>query len=404
MALYFYQALSKDGKKIKGQIDAGSEADARFALTRKGMFPISIGTGEGQMSLFKRMLLGKVTIKDKILFTKQLAVLLKSGIPLLQALELLVEQFEGRLRAILIDIKDSVKEGSSFAECLGRYPGVFSNIYVQLVRAGEATGNLETILVRLTSYLERKLEVDKKVKSAMRGPIIQIGVVVLVVIVLLTFVVPKMAATFAQGGAQMPWATRVIMNLSSFFTGHYIILIVGSIISLGSFLYWSKTAAGRRILDKIKLKIPIIKFFTRYGAIVQFAETLGMLLEGGVNLSEALDIVVKITSNSILSSALSEARDKIIKEGKITEYLKQTNIFPPIAIYLIKTGEESGKLDEMLLTLGTNYEMELSEYADGLSAKIEPIMLLVMAGVVGFVVIAMALPMMKMGEVVSNIK
>ncbi|OGB96857.1 hypothetical protein A3F06_00590 [candidate division TM6 bacterium RIFCSPHIGHO2_12_FULL_36_22] len=404
MALYLYQALSKNGKKVKGQIDAASESDARFALTQKGMFPVSITTGEGQMSLFKRMTLGKVTVKDKILFTKQLAVLLSSGVPLLQALELLVEQFEGRLRSILIDVKDSVKEGSSFAECLARYPRVFGNIYVQLVRAGEATGKLEIILQRLTMYLEKKQVIDKKVKSAMRGPLIQMGIVFLVVVVLLTFVVPKMSATFSQAGATLPWATRFITGISDFVLNHYIILVGGIIAFVGVFIYWSKTAAGSLLLDKIKLRIPVVKFFTRYGAIVQFSETLGMLIEGGVNLSEALDIVVKITTNRVLASALSEARDKIIKEGKITQYLKQTNIFPPIAIYLMKTGEESGKLAEMLLTVGENYELELSEYADGLTAKIEPIMLIVMACVVGFIVIAMALPMMQMAEVLTQVR
>ncbi|HJM68868.1 MAG TPA: type II secretion system F family protein [Candidatus Babeliales bacterium] len=404
MALYLYQALSKDGKKVKGQIDAGSESDARFALTQKGMFPISIATGEGQMSFLKRMTLGKVTVKDQILLTKQLAVLLSSGVPLLQALELLVEQFEGRLRSILIDIKDSVKEGTSFAECLARYPRVFSNIYVQLVRAGEATGKLETILQRLTAYLERKQEIDKKVKSAMRGPLINMGIVFLVVLVLLTFVVPKMAATFSQAGAVLPWATRFIMEISNFVLNHYFIMSGGIIVLASAFMYWSKTAAGSLLLDKIKLHIPVVKFFTRYGAIVQFTETLGMLIEGGVNLAEALDIVVKITSNKVLAVALSEARDKIIKEGKITQYLKQTNIFPPIAIYLIKTGEESGKLAEMLLTVGENYELELSEYADGLTAKIEPIMLIVMAVIVGFIVIAMALPMMQMAEVMTQVR
>jgi len=211
-----------------------------------------------------------------------------------------------------------------------------------------------------------------------------------------------MAATFAESGAELPWSTQFVLDLSNFFTAHYILLPLAFIVVVSSFVYWKRTAGGRLFLDKLKLKIPILKFFTRYGSIVQFAETLGMLLESGVNLSEALDIVVKITQNVVLSNALSEARDKIIKEGKITQYLKQTDIFPPIAIYLIKTGEETGKLGDMLLTVGNNYEVELSEYADGLSAKIGPLMLLLMAVIVGFIVFAMMEPMMGMADALTK--
>lgn len=404
MALYSYQAYSKEGKKITGSLDAPSESSVRDQLVRMGLYPIVINLAkEGvQLPWYKRIFAKKVTLKDKILFTKQLSVLLKSGVPLLQSLELLVDQFPGQFRSILIDIKDGIKEGRSFADGLSKYPKVFENIYIQLVRAGEASGKLEVILDRLTQYLERQAELRKKVTGALSYPLIQLGFIGVIVIGLMVFVVPTISETFEQAGTTLPTSTRFIMAVANFLTNYYL-AIIGTIIGLYIlFRYWKRTATGARLLDKIKLKIPIVKFFARTNAIVQFSQTLGMLIEAGVNLAESLDIVVRIIDNRILSDALRQARDKIIKEGRISDYLKQTNIFPPIAIYLINTGEQTGQLDFMLLTVAKNYETELIEYADSLTAKIQPIMLIVMAVTVGFIMIAIVTPMMNMSGLIAQ--
>lgn len=406
MALYVYQALLQTGKRIKGQIDASSSQHAKELLLKKGMYVISISVAldvAAGIPWYKRLFEQRIKIKDKILFTKQLAVLLKSGVPLLQSLELLIEQFEGGMRTILINLKDGIKEGRSLAEGLKRYPKVFDNIYVQLVRAGEATGNLEIILDRLTAYLERRQEIQKKIKAALSYPMFQIAVVVAVVIFLLKVVVPRLAQTFAQRGAELPGPTKFMLALSQFLQNYFILLIILFLLTVAGFMYARTQKWGQKALDVVKLKFPIINYFTRISAVVQFSRTLGMLLESGVNLSEALDIVVNIISNRVLADALSQARDKIIKEGKIAQYLSETNIFPPIAIYLIKTGEQSGELGQMLLTVAQNYEAELSERTDSLSAKIEPMMMLVMAVVVGFIVIAMALPIVQMTGVVTGV-
>lgn len=405
MALFSYQAFSKDGKKITGTVDAPSLQAAKEQLSKQGIYPITVTPSslEAAVPWYKRIFQKKITIKDKILFTKQLAVLLKSGVPLLQALELLIEQFEGNLRSILVQIKDEVKEGASFADALKRYPKVFDNIYVQLVRAGEASGRLETILERLTAFMERRAEISKRVRSALTGPIIQLIMAVLVVSAMMIFVVPTMAENFAESGKELPTPTAILLGISNLFTRYYIVVIILLIVAYVAYRYWKSTPAGARMIDQIKLKLPIIGYFTRTNAIVQFCYTLGMLLEGGVNLAESLDIVVNIIDNRVLADALREARDKIIKQGKIAQYLKQTGIFPPIATYLISTGEQTGQLDKMLLTVAQNYEEELSEYADGLSAKIGPILLIVMAVIVGFIVIALMLPMTRMGDTLEGI-
>lgn len=401
MALYFYQALTKDGKKTSGYLDAPSPISVKEQLVGKGMYPISINSAasRSQKSIFQRLFTRKVSTKDKMLLTKQLAVLLKSGVPLLQALEILSGYFTGELESILINIKDEIKEGQPLADSLAKYPHVFDNIYIQLVRAGEASGKLDTILDRLVIDIEKNEAIRKKVGDATRDPMIQMVVVGLVTIFLLTVVVPQLSDTITSQGKELPLSTEILITISNLIKSHFI-LIIGVIIgSVAAFKYWKSTPGGARKYDEIKLKLPIIGKFTRLGAIVQFSRTLSMLLEAGVGLSQALDIVVKIVDNRVLADALNEARDKIIKQGKIAQYLKQTNIFPPIAIYLINTGEQSGQLDQMLLTIAQNYEEDLSELAKGLTATLSPIIMIVMAGIVGFIVISIAQPIMEMSNV-----
>ncbi len=405
MALYSYEAFSKDGKRVQGVVDAPSAEALREQLARQGLFPTKIDAtgGVSTAGFFKRLFKAKVTTKDKILFSKQLAILLRSGIPILQAIELLIEQFEGSVKNMIVRIKDDIKEGSSLADALSKYPKVFENLYLQLVRAGEATGKLEKILERLTLYLERKEEINKKVKSALQQPIIQLVIAIGVVSVLVMKVVPQMAQNFASQGTELPWPTQFILSVSDFMIAYYLYILVGVIAIIGLIKFWLSTPTGGRQMDEIKLRLPLIKYLSKTNAVVQFSYTLGLLLEGGVHISEALDIVVSIIDNRILAEALRKARDNIVKEGKIAEYLQQTKMFPPIAIYLIKTGEQSGQLDTMLLTVADNYEKNYVELIDRLTGLISPIMLFAMAGIVGFIVLAIALPMVKQMENIGKL-
>lgn len=397
MALYSYEAFSKDGKRVRGTVDAPSAEGLKEQLARQGLFPtkIELSSGIAAGNFFQRLFAGSVTIKDKILFTKQLAVLLKSGVPILQAIELLLEQFEGPMRTILVRAKDDVKEGIALADALAKYPKVFENLYIQLVRAGEATGKLDAILERLTMYLERRDAIAKKVKSAMQQPIIQLVVAVLVVVVLVVKVVPSMAKNFTAQKMELPWTTKFILSTSDFLIDYFVVIIGALIAMVAIFKIWKSSTIGGRQYDQLKLNLPLIKKLSQMNAVVQFSYTLGLLLEGGVNIAEALDIVVSVIDNKVLASALRVARDNIVKEGKIAEYLKQTKMFPPIAIYLIKTGEETGQLDKMLLTVAETYEKDYVELIDSLTGLISPVMLIVMAAIVGFIVMAVAMPMMQ---------
>jgi type II secretory pathway component PulF len=398
MALYSYEAFSKDGKKIKGLLDASSPSAVKEQLVKQGLYPINIELAKEQarLSLFSRIFSRSVPIKDKIMFTKQFSVLLKSGVPLVQAIELLTDQFEGKLHGILIAVKDDVKQGTSLADALAKYPSSFENIYIQLVRAGEASGKLEVILDRLQEYMERSEALRKKIKGAMTQPIIQMVVAVLVVIFLIKAVVPQISKVFVSMKIELPGLTLFLLSFSDIITNYWMIILVLLIAAIMGFRYWKNSDSGGRTWDAMKLKMPVIKYLAKTTAVVQFSYTLGMLLEAGVNLSQALDIVVSITDNRVLKAALSEARDKIIKQGKITQYLQQSGVFPPMAIYLIRTGEESGQLDAMLLLVGKNYEAEARELTDQLTGLVSPIMLAVMGALVGVIVLSIMGPMMKM--------
>lgn len=332
MALYTYQAFSKDGKRISGTLDAQSATQVKEQLIKQGAYPITIARAtEYSQSWWQRFtgIFGStISLNEKILFTKQLVVLLRSGVPLLRALELLTDQFKGRLRSMLITIKDGVKEGQSLAENLSKFPKVFDTIYVQLVRAGEASGNLEKVLDRLVDYMEKREALIKKVKGALRTPLIQLGVVLLVVIGLLVFVVPQLAEMVESMGGKLPASTAFMMSISTFVTSYYLFILGFLIVITATFMYWRSTAQGARMIDTIKLKLPIVGYFSRMSVIVQFCRTLGMLLAGGVNLTQALDIVVSIVDNRILADTLRQAREKIIKEGRIADYLQQTGICP----------------------------------------------------------------------------
>lgn len=404
MALYVYQALAKDGKRKTGSLDAPSEQAVKEVLARQGLYLVSIELAKeaAQRFSFKQLFETSVTPKEKILFTKQLSVLLKSGIPLLQSLELLTEQFDGHMKRIVIALKDNLKEGGTLAQGLSNYPKIFENIYVQLIRAGEASGKLDFILERLTKYLDRREELRKRIGAAIRPALIQLGIIGLVTVILLAFVMPKLEGMFGGLGRKLPPITRVVVAISRTITSHYIIIIAAAI-SLGAlYIYWSNTRAGKKTLDTIKLKIPVIGYFARTRAVAEFCSTLGMLLEAGVNLAEALDIVCNIVDNQILADTLQEARDKIVKEGKIAQYLKQTKIFPPMAIYLIKTGEETGQLDQMLLLVAQNYESDLTELTDTLTDQLQPFMLIATALIVGVIVMAIALPLMNMSSALTG--
>lgn len=397
MAFFWYQAFSKDGKKITGTLEAANQQVVRERLLSQNLYVISVilkTAEDSETNFLGGIFQQNVNLQDKIFFTKQLAILLKSGIALTDALNLMIDQSPGYMRPMVVKMRDELREGSSFAKVLEFYPKSFPPLYVQLVRAGEASGQMEKVLVRLADFLKQQDEFNKSVSDAVRGPLIQLAMVFIVAIGLLTFIVPKIADAFlSMGNKALPKITEVVLSMSNFLVNHYIILIVILGLIFISFTAWQQSKSGRYIIDKVKLKIPIVKNFTKKVAIVQFSQTLGLLLESGVNIAEALDIVSQIVSNEILVSELQTARDNIIKQGKVAEYLKKTGLFSSVDIHLIETGEQSGALDTMLIQVGDYNQDNLSQFSKTLTSLLNPLSMLILAAVVGTIIIAVMAPL-----------
>ena len=408
MPFFYYQAFSKTGTKQSGVLEGTSQQSIRERLIKQGLYPVSVilqnnDGGIGFRGLLNRFFQPSLTLKDKLFFTKQLAMLLKSGIALADAINLMIDQSPKYMHGMLVKIRDVLKEGGSFAEILSMYPRSFPPLYVQLIKAGEASGQMEKVLLRLAGFLEEEDAFNKSVKSAVQGPMIQLGMVVAVASFLLTFIVPKIADVFtSMGNKKLPAVTRFVLFLSDSLIHNYVMVIVMIIVIVGVYKIWSISESGQLTLDKIKLKIPIIKYFNRAVAVVQFSQTLGLLLESGVNIAEALEIVVQIVDNQILVEALKKAQDNIIKQGKVTEYLQKTHLFSSVDVHLIGTGEQSGALDTMLIQVGKYNQEDLKEFSAGLTALLNPLSMAILAVVVGTIIIGVMAPLTDMSSMMGG--
>ncbi len=403
MPVFTYQAFNDKGKKVSGQFEANSPMDVRDQLRAQGLLAYKIERASNISLLDKLVAIfeGSVSDKLKIQFTNQLSILLKAGVPLLDAMNLLIEQFSGKFRKVIGLIIDDIREGTSLASAMEKYPSIFSKIQTQLVRAGEASGSLEVVLDRMTTFLERSEEVSKAVSSAMRKPILMISLVIAVFLGAVLVLIPAVGKTLSQVGRTLPGLTQMMMDLGDFIFDYWFLAGAVVIAIIISFLVWKSSESGRLQFHSLLLKIPKVNTLVKSQAVVQFSQTLGMLLEAGVNLPEALDIVNNVVENRILSQALKKAREEIIKEGKIAKHLKNTKIFPAVSDYMIKTGEESGELAKMLIKVGKDSEVELLDSVNNLVASIDPIMMFLIAGVVLFIVMAIFLPIMEMSNMDS---
>lgn len=401
MPVFFYRALDRSGKTISGQMSAAGSAEVTEMLRAKSLMPVSVeqeSTSGFGLSLSKMFSRG-VGLKKLAIFTRQLKVLLAASIAIDDSISLLIEQTDGALKKALLGVREDLQEGKSLASSIERYPDIFSTVYVQLVRAGEASGKLEKVLDRLTDLLERSEKVQNKVSGAMRFPIFMMFMIVGVVIFASTFIIPSVAGTLQDLGGRMPGLTLAMLSLSEVITGYWYLLLAGIAGVVGGFLFWKRSDFGSLQFDQLLLKLPLVSKFSKIRAVVQFSQTLGMLLEAGVNFSEALDLVSKVVGNRILGKTLVEARSNIIREGKIAKHLEKTGMFPPIAYYMIKVGEESGKLPEMLLQVSRDYEEELFRTTDGLVSAITPMMTILIAVVVLVVILSIFLPIMEMSNI-----
>jgi type IV pilus assembly protein PilC len=339
---------------------------------------------------------------DIVIFTRQFATMIDAGLPLVQCLEILSQQSDSKVLCKTIkEVKEEVEAGSTFAAALKKHPKVFSDLYSNMVAAGEVGGILDTILNRLASYMEKIVRLKSKIKGAMIYPACIVGAAVLVTGILLVYVIPVFAELFNSFGQALPAPTQFVINLSNFTINNFWFILGGMIATAGGFVFASRTDRGRYWLDKIGLRVPVFGDLIRKTAIARFARTLGTLVSSGVPILDALTITGRTAGNKIIEEAIYATRSSISEGKTIAEPLIASKVFPPMVCHMIAVGETTGALDQMLQKIADFYEDEVDNAVANLTALMEPMVILLLGGLIGGLVVSMYLPIFKLGSVLS---
>ena len=407
MPKFNWEARSRSGQAQKGVMEAQSLELVEAQLKRFGFTGISIKEeGKGFSKEIKIPGLGgpkKVETKDLVVFTRQFAIMIDSGLPLVQCLEILSSQQENKtFKQVLLKVKENVESGSTFADALAKHPKVFDELYVNLVAAGEVGGILDTILNRLAAYIEKAMKLKKQVKGAMVYPATIMSIAVIVVGVILVFVIPTFAKMFADFGGELPAPTRFVIGLSNFFK-KYIIVMIAVIfgIQYGIKKYYA-TSNGRKNIDRTLLKAPIVGPLIRKVAVAKFTRTLGTMISSGVPIMDGLEIVAKTAGNKIVEEAIYNVRQAISEGKTIAEPLAECGVFPPMVVQMISVGEATGAMDTMLNKIADFYDDEVDDAVSALTSMMEPLLMVVLGTTVGGLVIAMYLPIFKLAGTVGG--
>lgn len=400
MPQYQWEGKTSSGATQKGSAKAASTDQLRSTLRKEGI-TLSRATEikEKETKLKPKKKVKKLEI---LLFTRQLSTMITSGLPLVQSLDILCNQIEDlNFRAMVKDIKERIEGGSRFADALREYPQCFDELFINLVVAGEEGGLLDNVLQRLAVYIEKSEKLKKKVKSAMIYPIAIIAVALIVVIVLLLFVIPVFEKMFKEMGAELPGPTVLVIKMSQFMQTYWYI-IIGSMVGLVFALkYYYKTENGHRSIDRLMLKLPLFGVLTIKASVARVTRTLATLLMSGVAILESMLIVGKVAGNKIVEEALMVARARISEGRTMAEPLEQAGIFPPMVVQMVQVGESTGALDNMLNKIADFYEDDVDNMVTNLTAMMEPMIMVFLGVVLGGLIIAMYLPIFKLGQAVG---
>lgn len=408
MAVYAWRGINAAGKDVKGIDDADSPKGLRIALRKQGVLVTQLEEEaaatkrEARNISFKRLFAG-VSQTDLALATRQMSTLLKAGIPLVEALDALIEQTEKEdLRNALTNTRDKVNEGIAFNVALHAHPKIFQDLYVNMVAAGEASGNLDVVLSRLAEVLEAQARLKSKVSSALAYPIVMTVMSFLVVAVMMTVVVPQVSAIFEDFGQVLPWYTRLLMFVSTVFTDYWFLLIGGGVGIYYGFRKWLRSPEGRKQWDILMLSAPLVGPLTTKVACARFARTLSTLLSSGVPVLQALEITRNVLGNTELMRVVSDAREAIREGESIAKPLAQSKRFPPIVTHMIAIGERSGELEAMLENVADAYDQQVDAQVATMTSLLEPLMILIMGGINGGITAAILVPLMQMNEFVTG--
>lgn len=423
MANFQYIALDAKGEQTTGTVSAGSEADAVSQLRAQGLYPTQVvQEGKGKLSAAPKGKKGKGKrkakgstggrVKPKVLmiFTRQLATLIDSGLPLLRGLNVLAKQEPNPvLRGTINSLADSVQGGSTFSESLSQHPRIFNKLYVNMVKAGELGGVLEVVLTRLAEYQEKAHKLKNKIVAAMVYPVIVMFIAVAILTFLMLFIVPRFKEMFNDmGDTELPLISKIVFNFSDFMINPVFLLpnavwLMFAAVGIWFLVtLWSRTKSGRRIVDTIKLKMPLFGDIQRKSAIARFSRTLGTLVTSGVPILQALNITRETAGNVIISDAIGKVHESVKEGESIVQPLQASKVFPSMVISMVDVGEETGQLPEMLLKIADVYDDEVDNAVTALTSVLEPIMIVFLAVVVGSIVFALFLPLIKIIQNMQN--
>lgn len=426
MPRFEYIALDTNGQESQGIVEAQSASDVVGQLRQSGYFPTSVveeGKGSSPKSSKKAQPVAKAssaqktkgkeiaffkrkTIKSKklMIFTRQLATLIDAGLPLLRSLTVLAKQEKDLLlKETILALADGVQGGSTFSESMAQHPKIFNKLYVNMVKAGELGGVLELVLNRLAEFQEKAQKVKNKVISAMAYPVVVLCIAIIILIFLLTFIVPKFQQIFTEmlNGKPLPALTRWVMDASHGLQTHWYYPLAAVILIIVGFKMISNSEGGRANLDKVKLKIPLFGDLLRKSAISRFSRTLGTLVTSGVPILQALNITRDTAGNAIVADAVSKVHDAVKEGESVVQPLEASGVFPPMVISMVDVGEETGQLPEMLLKVAEVYDDEVDNAVEALTSMLEPIMIVLLALIVGTIVIALFLPLI---DILKNLQ
>ncbi|MCB9742763.1 MAG: type II secretion system inner membrane protein GspF [Alphaproteobacteria bacterium] len=408
MAVFEYKGIDAAGKAVSGIIDAEGAKVARQRLRKQGVFPTDVTEqsagkatrGQGlSVEIDFSKYLQRVSVQDVATMTSQLSTLVGAGIPMVEALTAMLDQVENpKLRIILAEVRDKVNEGASLADGMKGHPKVFNDLYINMVRAGESSGALDIVLQRLTDYTESQVKLRGKLTAAMIYPILMSLVGGGIVTGLFVFVIPKIRRVFESFDKTLPFITQALLDLSDFASAYWWLILLLMVTAAWLFRRWVATPEGREKLDFWLLQVPIFGRINRLVAVSRFCRTLSTLLESGVPILTAMNIVSTVVNNKILEAAIVEAARNVTEGQSLAGPLKASGQFPPIVTHMIAIGERTGELENMLAKIADAYDTQVDNTVGALTSLLEPVLILVMGGVVGFVALAILLPMLDLSN------
>jgi type IV pilus assembly protein PilC len=403
MPVYNWAGKTRRGSIEKGEIEAPDEKAARAQLIRRNITPTKVKARPKDIFENVAFLQPKITAKDVVIFTRQFSTMIDAGLPLVQGLDILASQQENKaFKKLLGQVKGDVESGSTFAEALGKHPRVFDELFVNLIAAGETGGILDTILQRLSAYIEKAEKLKKQVKGAMVYPISVVVIAFVVIAILLIFVIPVFQEMFADFGKALPAPTQMVVNMSEFMKGNilYIIAAIAAFVfAFKKFYSWER---GRKIVDNLALKAPIFGDLIKKVGVARFTRTLGTMLSSGVPVLDGLDITSRTAGNKTIEEAVIKTRTAITEGKNIAPSLSETGVFPSMVVQMISVGEATGSLDTMLNKIADFYDEEVDAAVDALTSLLEPLLMVFLGGSIGGLVIAMYLPIFQMAGAVGG--